>query len=139
MALHILQNGRLALVTDLDRENARVKRFVIELVQDLVVIEYECPGRTPASVHDCRNLSVATQAAARTLPLVLTELCNQAEFLSHCDSPTFYLIDFAVLSGAFPGLRPRPAGNRARMLAQLQGLSQKGRGESRPAPGSLRR
>jgi hypothetical protein len=135
MSLYVLQNGRLALVANLDREDARVERLVIELVEDLVVIEYQRPGGTPASIHDCRNFSVATQAAARTLPLVFTELCNQAEFLFHCDSPTLYLVDFRRCFRRllrFPAATSRKPGAHVSAIA---GFQPEGRGENRRTGG----
>jgi hypothetical protein len=56
-------------------------------VHHLVVVEREQPWLTPGAIEDCGNFSLTTQAAARTLALVVTEFRNQIEFLFHPDSP----------------------------------------------------
>ena len=57
MALQILQDRGLALLTDLDIQDARIERLVLELLQDLVVVKYQCAGRTPGAVDNCGYFS----------------------------------------------------------------------------------
>ena len=83
MTLQVLQDHGLLLLADFHVENARIKRFVLELLQDPVVVEGEVARRTAATVQDCGNFSFATQAAARTFPLVVPEFRNQIKFFSH--------------------------------------------------------
>jgi hypothetical protein len=47
------------------------------------VVESEVARRTAATVEDCGNFSFATQAAARTFPLVVPEFRNQIKIVSH--------------------------------------------------------
>jgi hypothetical protein len=68
MALHILEDRCLALFADLDVEDTRVERFVLELLNNSVVVKYQCARRAPA---------------ARTFPLVLTDVRNQVEIVTH--------------------------------------------------------
>jgi hypothetical protein len=68
MTLDILENRSLALFPNLDVEDTRVERLVLELLNYSVVIKNQCAGRTPCTVDDCGYFSLMTQAAARTLP-----------------------------------------------------------------------
>ncbi len=83
MALQVFQDHSLALLTDLDVENARIKRLVLELLENLVVVECEGAWRAAGTVKDCGNLSFTTQAAARTFPHVVPEFRNQIKIVSH--------------------------------------------------------
>ena len=87
MTLHVLENRCLALLADLDAENARIERLVLELTNDLAVVECQGTRRTAGTIDDCRNFTFKTQAAARTFPLVFPIVCNQIEFLTHESSP----------------------------------------------------
>jgi hypothetical protein len=73
----------LALFADLDVEDTRVERFVLELLNNSVVVKYQCARRAPGAVDDCGYFCFVTQAAARTFPLVLTDVRNQVEIVTH--------------------------------------------------------
>jgi hypothetical protein len=47
------------------------------------VVKCEVARRAAATVKDCGYFSFATQAAARTFPLVVPEFRNQIKFVSH--------------------------------------------------------
>ena len=87
MTLHVLENRCLAFLADLDIENARIERLVLELTNDLAVVECESARRPAGTIDDCRNFTFKTQAAARTFPLVFPIVRNQIEFLTHGSSP----------------------------------------------------
>jgi hypothetical protein len=119
VTLYVLEDRGLAFLADLDIQDTRVERLVIELLDNAVVVERDCPRRTSGTVNDCGYFPFVTQAAARTFPLVLTDFRNQIEFVTHDCTP--YLIDFVeILSTINPAAaatsRRRGAhGNRSRM------------------------
>ena len=73
MTLDVLDDRRLALVANLDVQDARIERLVLELLDDLVVVKRQGTRRTAGTIDDCRDFSLTTQAAARTLALGLLE------------------------------------------------------------------
>jgi hypothetical protein len=101
VTLHVLEDRSLALFPNLDVEDARVERLVVELLDNAVMVKRQCAGRAPGAVDDCGYHSLVTQAAARTFPLVLTDLRNQIEIVTHDYAP--YLIEIVeVFSTEFP-------------------------------------
>jgi hypothetical protein len=95
MTLDVLEDSLLVLVANLDVQDARVEGLALELLQDLVMVKHQGARLTAAAIQDCGNLSLFTQAAARTFPLVFTEFRNQIEFITHRSTP--YLIDLLRL------------------------------------------
>jgi hypothetical protein len=81
MTLHVLENRGLALLADLDVQDTRIERLVVELLDYTVMVKDQCARRTPGAIDDCRNFSLVTQAAARTFPLVFTDIRNQIEIV----------------------------------------------------------
>src|SRR5210317_1427919 len=58
MTLAILENRSLALFPNLDVEDTRVERLVLKLLDNAVVVNYQCAGRTPGTVNDCGYFSL---------------------------------------------------------------------------------
>ena len=63
-----------SFVAHLDLEDVRVEGLVREAVAQFVVVERQFHRRFTGTVQDTRHLARTTQAAARTFPLIATEL-----------------------------------------------------------------
>ena len=79
MALHVLEDRRLRLIADLDVQDRRVEALVVEQRQQFLMVEREPFGIAMTAVKNGRHFSHATQAAARTFALVVTELGAEFE------------------------------------------------------------
>ena len=71
VALHVLQNGGLRLIADLHIHDRAVEALVVEQRQQLLVIERQPARFAMAAVQNSRHLAEMTQAAARTLALLV--------------------------------------------------------------------
>jgi len=83
MALHVLQHGGLRHVADLEVDDGRVEALVVQHQQQLGVVERQGARLTVATVEDGGDLVRATQAAARTFALGVTELGGEFERSLH--------------------------------------------------------
>ena len=83
MALHVLQHGRLRLVTHAQAQDRRVETLVVHQLRELRVIEQERARVAPPAIENRRDLAEMTQAAARTLALVFPELGDEFERSFH--------------------------------------------------------
>ncbi len=85
VTLHVLEDRRLVQLADLQVEDGRVEALVVEHEQELRVVERQGARLTVATVEDGGNLVRATQAAARTFALGVTELGGEFECSFHDD------------------------------------------------------
>src|SRR5262249_40291199 len=94
-----------------DLEDVGIERLVREAVLHLVVVEAELHGALAGAVQDSRNAAQATQAAARTFPLIAPELSVQIEADSHFLHSIYSYENAGPATNApylnHPGLRPR--------------------------------
>jgi hypothetical protein len=72
--LDILHDGLLVLAIQLQRDDARIELLVPDHVEQLELVQREVRGLAIATIQDGRHLARATQAAARTLALVVARL-----------------------------------------------------------------
>ena len=66
-----LEDGGLHFAVHLHRQNARIEALIDQQREQVLVIQNELLGFLMATVEDRRNLPGTTQAAARTLPLLV--------------------------------------------------------------------
>src|SRR5690606_24052363 len=81
--LHVLDDRSLGLVADLEADDRRIQLLVVDQGQHVLMVEGDLAGREIAAVEDGRNLAVSTQAAARTLALIVTEVRLDLESDTH--------------------------------------------------------
>ena len=74
MHLHVLDDGLLVLAIQLQRDDARIELLVTDHVQQLQLVQRDVRGLALATIEDGWHLARATQAAARTLALVVARL-----------------------------------------------------------------
>jgi hypothetical protein len=79
VALHVAQDRRLRLVTDLQLHDRGVELLVVECKPQPGVVKGQRARFALAAVEDRGYAPRVTQAAARTLPLVIAELRGQFE------------------------------------------------------------
>ena len=79
VALHILEHRSLLLVAGLQVQDGGVETLLVEHLHQLGVVDREGAGRLVTTVDDRRDLAGTTQAAARTLALVVPELHGEFE------------------------------------------------------------
>ena len=83
MTLDILNNRSLALIANLDIQDTRIERLVLELLQYFVVVKHKCARRTAGTIDDCGNFSSRDAGGGSHLSLSLHGFRNQIEFISH--------------------------------------------------------
>ena len=83
MHLHILDDGLLVLAIHLDGDDAGIEALVLDDGQQLQLVQRDVRRFTLATIEDGRHLARATQAAARTLALVVARLGANYELLAH--------------------------------------------------------
>ena len=69
------QNDEFFLAVQFHVENGSVELFLLQVVEEFVVIERDGRSFNIVPVDDARDLVFATQAAARTLTLLFTYFC----------------------------------------------------------------
>jgi len=79
VTLHVLQHRSLRHVADAEVDDGRVEPLVLEHQHQPGVVERQSARLTVATVEDGGNLVRATQAAARTFALGVTELGDEFE------------------------------------------------------------
>ena len=112
VTLQILQDHAFFLALNVDSQDVREEGFVFEGLFQLVVPDGYRSCVFAATVDDGRDFTLfATQAAARTSPLIVTRKCFNYEFLGH----GMYLV--IHLNGPRPGLEQMSS-----LKGQLSGL-----------------
>src|SRR5690554_3233830 len=112
VALQIFQDNAFFLALNVDGQDVREEGFVFEGLFQLVVPDGYRSCVFAATVDDGRDFTLfATQAAARTSPLIVTRKCFNYEFLGH----GMYLV--IHLNGPRPGLEQMSS-----LKGQLSGL-----------------
>ncbi len=81
MALHVLDDDRLRLPVHLDRQDARVERFLAHVPQQIVVVQHDRARVRPAAVDDGRHFAEAAQPTAARASLRIARF--SLEFESH--------------------------------------------------------
>src|SRR3546814_8459482 len=79
MALHVTRQHLLHLAVDVQVDDRGIEPFLLAGDPGLFLLELDALRFAAATVDDGRNLARTTQAAARTLPLVLA--AGYGEFL----------------------------------------------------------
>src|SRR3546814_6071240 len=88
MALQVLEHDLLgARGADLQCQQARIERFDLELLEQLVARDADRDRAFFAPVNNGRNLARATQAAARTLALICAGFRDNNKILFHGNTP----------------------------------------------------
>src|SRR5882724_2994786 len=107
MPLQVLDDRLVLVLAHLDLQDVRVERLMRDAVQHFVVVETQLHRAFTSPVQDARHLAQATQAAARTFPLIAPELGAQIETDSH-----FHHSITVTKPTPRPGLDSMPGGFR---------------------------
>ena len=84
MTLEVFQDHLLRLAIHLHLEDVRIKRLVLKMVEQFIVLGGKHLRLLATTVDDPGYQSLATQAAARTFALIATGHCN--DFVFFCMS-----------------------------------------------------
>ena len=83
MPLNISDHRLIAFAFDVHHDDLREKRFVLQSLAKRVGIQQQRGGFTFAAIDDARHLVGFTQAAARSFPYVLAQLCADLNLFGH--------------------------------------------------------
>ncbi len=83
MALQGAQHGLFFLAVQFDGEDVRIKRLVLQMLEQRIMLHRYRHGGLFAAVDDARNLVRVPQAAARTFAPGVARFRNQCEINSH--------------------------------------------------------
>ena len=93
MHLHVPQEHAMRALAELHRQNRGVKRFLLERVNERVVVELDGLRSRASAVHDARRPTRAAQAAARASAFGCAGKCS--EFMLHDELPPSAAFRFA--------------------------------------------
>ena len=79
MHLHILDDGFLSLLTDLQPHDGGIEALIGDHGEQVLLIEYQRLSVLVGAVEDGGDLAGVTQAAARTLALRRTDVRAEGE------------------------------------------------------------
>ena len=100
--LHVLDDDRVLGAIQVDHDDGRIELFVVDDQNQLLVVERQVDGRGGPAVHDGRNHTRMTQAAARTFALVIAWFGVQFKIAAHDDLLTLIQRRTAATCGTSP-------------------------------------
>ena len=110
MHLHVAHDRRLRLRIHLQADDGGVELLVVDQRQQLLVIEHEIRRLTLAAVENGGDLTGTTQAAARTLALIVTRVRADLKCATHVTELLILIDDISRHTATSAPAPQKPSG-----------------------------